>query len=260
MSWVEKNQRTSFDNVPIDGLYYLSGDLLAQLFAGHHGFPFFNPEWLKGQKMPQVQFPSGQSFDIWETSVPQAGGIIHIFGEMDLPYFSTRDDAWALVSSIAEQVGYAAIQHGADTIEVQGHDTDEHYLITFDNSERRILDIAPIKSKPDERAEIPHEPLLDQASREKLPKLYTNERLGLNALAQVKFFTPDGNWTWYASEFDGKDTFFGLVAGLDTELGYFYLSELEQIRGNLGLPVERDRHFTPQTLKSLQRQHQERGG
>ena len=51
------------------------------------------------------------------------------------------------------------------------------------------------------------------ASREKLPELYRNEEKGLEALAPVKFFTPDGNWTWYASEFDREDLFFGLVSG-----------------------------------------------
>jgi hypothetical protein len=35
----------------------------------------------------------------------------------------------------------------------------------------------------------------------------------------VKYFTPDSNWTWYASEFDGEDTFFGPVAGFEVELG-----------------------------------------
>jgi hypothetical protein len=29
--------------------------------------------------------------------------------------------------------------------------------------------------------------------------------LGLDGLAQVKFFTHDSDWTWYASEFDGED-------------------------------------------------------
>jgi hypothetical protein len=39
------------------------------------------------------------------------------------------------------------------------------------------------------------ENLLDQASREKLPPLYSGEEKGLDALAQVKFFTPDAQWT-----------------------------------------------------------------
>lgn len=37
--------------------------------------------------------------------------------------------------------------------------------------------------------------LLDDVSRAKLPNLYSNEHLGLKAVAQIKFFTPDSNWT-----------------------------------------------------------------
>ena len=97
--------------------------------------------------------------------------------------------------------------------------------------------------------------LLDPGSREKLPPLYSGEELGLMAIALVKFFTPDSNWTWYASEFDGEDTFFGLVNGYEIELGYFSLSELESVRGPFGLPIERDLHFVPQTLKEINEMH-----
>ena len=103
----------------------------------------------------------------------------------------------------------------------------------------------------------PTEPLLTDQLRNKLPKLYECEEQGLNALAQVKFFTPDSNWTWYASEFDGKDTFFGLVSGFEVELGYFSLSELQSLRGPLGLPIERDLHFVPKTLQELLDKHRE---
>jgi len=63
--------------------------------------------------------------------------------------------------------------------------------------------------------------LLDQKSREKLLPLYGGEEMDLNAKAQVKFFTPDSSWTWYATEFDGEDLLFGLVVGHEIELGYF---------------------------------------
>ena len=52
--------------------------------------------------------------------------------------------------------------------------------------------------------------LLDGESWEKLPPIYNGEEKGLDALAQVKFFTPDSNWTWYASEFDGEEFFLWL--------------------------------------------------
>ena len=97
--------------------------------------------------------------------------------------------------------------------------------------------------------------LLDQVTREKLPALYSGEKLGLDALAQAKFFTPDSNWTWYASEFDGEDVFFGLVSGLELELGYFSLSELQNVIGPLGLPIERDLHFEPKKLGELMESH-----
>ena len=93
--------------------------------------------------------------------------------------------------------------------------------------------------------------LLTKAIRKQLPPLYANEEIGTEAKAIVKFFTPDSSWTWYASEFDGEDLFFGLVDGFEKELGYFSLSELIAARGPWGLPVERDMYFDPVTLREL---------
>lgn len=93
--------------------------------------------------------------------------------------------------------------------------------------------------------------LLTKADRKKLPELYQTENQGDKAMAVVKFFTPGSNWTWYATEFDGEDTFFGLVDGFEMELGYFSLSELQSTRGPLGLKIERDRHFTPKSIAEI---------
>lgn len=92
--------------------------------------------------------------------------------------------------------------------------------------------------------------LLTEAIREKLPPLRATEH-DADPLAVVKFFTPWSNWTWYATEFDGEDQFFGLVVGFDTELGYFSLSELQNARGPAGLRIERDLHFTATPLSKL---------
>lgn len=66
----------------------------------------------------------------------------------------------------------------------------------------------------------------------------------------VKLFTPDAGCTWLLSELDPKDPdiAFGLCdLGLGfPELGSVRISELDQIRGKLGLPVERDLYFTPE--------------
>lgn len=92
--------------------------------------------------------------------------------------------------------------------------------------------------------------LLTAALRQSLPPLRSGDTQG-PALARVKFFTPDSSWTWYASEFDGDDILYGLVDGFELELGYFSLAELESVRGPMGLPIERDRSFTPEPLSDL---------
>lgn len=79
-------------------------------------------------------------------------------------------------------------------------------------------------------------------------------RLFANALADerdhfpvVKLFTPDAGATWLLSECDPDepDRLFGLCdLGLNCpELGYVSLAEIMEVRGRLGLPVERDVHF-----------------
>ena len=93
--------------------------------------------------------------------------------------------------------------------------------------------------------------LLPDELRRKLPNLYDQEKLGPDAIAHIKYFTPDSSWTWYATEFDGKDTFFGLVDGFEKELGYFSLLELKAARGPLGLPIERDLYWSPKTLRVI---------
>ena len=92
--------------------------------------------------------------------------------------------------------------------------------------------------------------LLTKDVLRRCPPLGSQEHKGLDALAVLKFFTPDSCWTWYVVEFDGKDCFYGLVYGWEQELGYFSLSELRKVRGALGLPVERDRFFQPRPLRS----------
>lgn len=93
--------------------------------------------------------------------------------------------------------------------------------------------------------------LLTKAIRKQLPALYSQDGKGGDAVAYVKYFTPSAQWTWYGCEYDGQDTFFGLVEGQFKELGYFSLSELKSVRGPMGLPVERDLHFKPTKLSEI---------
>lgn len=95
------------------------------------------------------------------------------------------------------------------------------------------------------------EQLLPPEVRQLLPAIGDTDEED-DPLCVVKFFFPDFDWTWYAIEFDGTDLFFGLVAGFETELGYFRLSELLANKGKLGLEIERDLYFEPTRLSKLQ--------
>jgi hypothetical protein len=102
--------------------------------------------------------------------------------------------------------------------------------------------------------------LLTKKIRKKLPPLYAQDGKDGKAVAYIKFFIPDANWTWWVVEGEpikddeGREIdfyFFGLVDGLVKELGYFSLSELEEVRGPLGLPIERDLFWQPTKLEEI---------
>lgn len=97
--------------------------------------------------------------------------------------------------------------------------------------------------------------LMDDQIRSLLPKLYSQDKLKDDAIAYVKYFTPWTNWTWYATEFDGVDTFFGLIYGFEREWGYFSLSELSELKGPFELSIELDLYFHPKTIKEIKKEH-----
>ena len=87
-----------------------------------------------------------------------------------------------------------------------------------------------------------------------IPDLYATEG-ELNPLCYVKLFTPDSNWTWFIIEFSKADakTCYGYIQGLESELGYFTLEELESVHGPLGLAIERDLSFSPTSFSQIKK-------
>ena len=93
--------------------------------------------------------------------------------------------------------------------------------------------------------------LLTKELRTKFPQLYsTSNKKPEDVKVIAKFFCPWNSWTWFATEFDGKDIFFGYVKGFENELGNFSLSELEGIK-RFGLGIERDLYFGEHTLAEV---------
>ena len=92
--------------------------------------------------------------------------------------------------------------------------------------------------------------LLTDELRKQLPPLYSQENVE-DPMVICKFFDPCGSFTWFIIEFDGEDLLFCKVYSHlcpDGELGYSSLSEIESVRGALGLGIERDLYFKPKRL------------
>jgi hypothetical protein len=80
-------------------------------------------------------------------------------------------------------------------------------------------------------------------------QLQEDGRAEANFIPVVKLFTPDAVCTWLLTELDpdDPDIAFGLCdLGMGfPELGSVSISEIEGVRGKLGLRVGRDLHFAP---------------
>lgn len=102
------------------------------------------------------------------------------------------------------------------------------------------------------------EELYDQLAQQDPYGPYLNGQELPTAQQQVlaKYFLPGINLVWYAisasrDEQTKNVQFFGLVEGIEVEFGYFWLSELLEVKGPLGLGVERDLYWDVIPLTEL---------
>ena len=90
--------------------------------------------------------------------------------------------------------------------------------------------------------------LISKEMLDKLPKLYETEDIK-DPLCHIRLFTPGANFTWFIIEISiDENLCYSYVKGLEDELGYFSLDEIEDIRGGLNLQVELDTSFKPALL------------
>jgi hypothetical protein len=85
-----------------------------------------------------------------------------------------------------------------------------------------------------------------------IPDLYETEE-SPDPICYIRLFLPTTQWTWYITELSKKDhnLCFGYVIGIEKELGYFSLQELQSLDQSLGIRVERDEGFVPTPLSKI---------
>ena len=97
--------------------------------------------------------------------------------------------------------------------------------------------------------------VMTEGLRKQIPDLYGQDGAGDKAVVYARYFSLSSMGEWYAMEFDGVDTFYGLVNLWEPEFGYFSLSEMERmtIKELAGIPaIERDITFKKTPLKTIQ--------
>ena len=92
--------------------------------------------------------------------------------------------------------------------------------------------------------------LITKELEETIPAMYSDDNTKLEEkIIYAKFYIH--NWTWWILEYSKEErVFFAYVQGLEKELGYVSLEELENLNIN-GLKVERDLYFTPTKFKKI---------
>lgn len=86
-----------------------------------------------------------------------------------------------------------------------------------------------------------------------LPGLYGQDGRGIRAIAYAHYCSPYTGWEWFMTEYDPETgEAFGLVKGIEAELGYFNVREFEELNRSKGMEiVERDLHFEPCELTEV---------
>jgi hypothetical protein len=82
--------------------------------------------------------------------------------------------------------------------------------------------------------------------------LYSQENES-DPLVVAKLFDPCGSASWFLLEYDSVEKIaFGYVVGLqEDEYGYISITEMESIKGPLGIGIEQDKYFVQRRLSCV---------
>ncbi len=120
----------------------------------------------------------------------------------------------------------------------------------------RFQDVDPMETISPEAHVIPAS--LHPDHFRDLPIPFQPESESGQAVVHARLYLPGSHRLWYPSAFDGKDLFFGLVVEAEISCDYFSLSDLAQLRGPDGQPIQHDSTYIRRSLDDLVAQY-ERG-
>lgn len=129
MPWCSKETETTFDRYPIEGLFFLNGDVVAEVMGYH---------LLEGMKSAQIQFPSGLERSVWGVNFP----LVDVFDALALPLHESRDEALITAQEWNETGAFSVFAVGTSQLELWDHETETIYRVTYNNQAGQIADIS----------------------------------------------------------------------------------------------------------------------
>jgi hypothetical protein len=137
MTWIEKNQPTAFDDVPIPGLFLVNGDFL---------FALTREEQYQGVKRPMITFPSGSNRALWPGRKPGQVAEFYLFGEMALPVRALLDEAYEQAAGIAAEHRYGVARVGEHALEVWDERDYDHFRVSYDGQTGYVVDMVSMRT------------------------------------------------------------------------------------------------------------------
>jgi hypothetical protein len=137
MGWVEKDQPTPFDEMPIPGLFLLDGDIL---------FSLTRDAQYRGRKRPQIAFPSGSNRMLWPSQKQEQVAEFYLFGEMSLPVRASVDAAFEHAVHIAAEHGYGVARVGDQVLEVWDERDYDHFRVAYDSQTGYVADLVSVRT------------------------------------------------------------------------------------------------------------------
>jgi hypothetical protein len=103
MPWYDKAETSPFENRPINGLFFLHGDVLAKRY---------HQEWLKSRNYPLINSPSDLNREIFGNGDSPLSSAINVFGAFWLPYTATRDEVYITAQALKAEHGHVITKRG----------------------------------------------------------------------------------------------------------------------------------------------------
>lgn len=139
MSWFSKEQATPFDMRPIEGLFFVDGDMYSVVVERENRL---------GLKYPKISFPSGRAYEVYEREEQQVW--VHLFGEVAVPLFADRDRAFRHLQTLItplDKIAYFVHPFEADGVLIWGKTERERVLVSYDQSRQIIRDIQGVSGE-----------------------------------------------------------------------------------------------------------------